>query len=302
LLLAWWLVQEGFEHLHCHFGNSGASTGMLAAELAGMPFSFTCHGSELRAPERHFLAEKIARAAFVACVSWYGRAQLMLLCPPEHWPKLHVVRCGLPPLDAPTRRRAGVRPRVLCVGRLSAEKGHQVLFQALSALRARGVDLDCTLVGDGPQRAALMAESTALGLSDRVRFAGGLELDQVLEHYGQADVLVLSSLSEGVPVVLMEAMALGCPVVATSVGGVPELVRNRETGLLVPPGNPRELADALQWVLDHPDDAQQVAAEAARRVRKEFALSSTTGALIRLFEGSRSCAKPCPAVAEPVPA
>ena len=303
VLLAWWLVRDGFQHLHCHFGNSGASTGMLAAEVAGLPFSMTCHGSELREPLRLALAQKVARAAFVVCVSWHGKAQLMLLCPPAHWSKLHVVRCGLalPEAAAPPVAQCDP-PRVLCVGRLSAEKGHRVLLDALALLRMRQVNVSCVLVGEGPLRTDLEARSAALTLDGGVSFVGGLSVEQVFECYRAADVVVLASFSEGVPVVLIEALALGRPVVATSVGGVPELVRHRDTGLLVPPGNAAALADALQWVLAHPREAANLAANGRRWVQQEFAPDRALDQLVRLLESSVGCPKSPRAYAQATPA
>ena len=293
LVLACWLARAQCTHLHCHFGNSGASTGMLAARLARLPFSLTCHGSELLQPRRHQLAEKVARASFVACVSHYGRAQLMLTAAPEHWSKLHVVRCGLPRMrldgDHGVSRRG-----ILCVGRLAPEKGHLVLLDALAALRRRGAAFDCTLVGDGPLHAEIRARIAALGMDDCVRLLGALPVEKVLELYRSAAVVVLASLSEGVPVVLMEAMAAGCPIVATRVGGVPELVQHGVTGLLVAPGDVRELAEALRQVLEDPELGRRLATAAERSVWCEFRLDASVSQLMQLFgaTGAACLARP----------
>lgn len=285
VLLAYWLAEGGYEHLHCHFGNSGAHTGLLAAELAGVPFSMTCHGSELLEPERHRLGLKVRQAAFVACVSHYGRAQLMRVCPPEAWPRLHVIRCGVPCSDLSrqgTERPAGFA--VLCVGRLSPEKGHLILLEALARVRARGCPAECVLVGDGPMRPVIERRVFQLGLEDAVRLVGSRPADRVREMYRSVNLVVLASFSEGVPVVLMEAMAAGCPVVATQVGGVPELIRDRLTGRLVAPGDAEALAEAVQWMLEHPVQARQMARRARRAVEGEFCQSASASRLAALFE------------------
>ena len=287
VLLARWLVTEAFEHLHCHFGNNGASTGMLAARLAGIPFSVTCHGSELPEIKKHRLAEKVAAAAFVACVSHHGRAQLMLACHPKLWSKLHVVHCGAPLICADLDTREEGSARILCVGRLSPEKGHLVLLDALAGLRDKGVDFRCTLVGDGPMRAMIETRADQLGLTELLTFTGSLDPDRVAELYPLADIVVLASFSEGVPVVLMEAMAHGRPVVATRVGGVPELVKDGHSGLIVPPGDTVALAGALRRILEDPELAANAGHAGTKRVRQEFSLGTSAHKLMELFEGVR---------------
>jgi glycosyltransferase involved in cell wall biosynthesis len=308
VLLARWIRRDGFEHIHCHFGNAGSTTAMLAAELAGVPFSLTVHGSELFESRRYQLAEKVARAAFVACVSWHGRAQLMMITPDEQWAKLHIVRCGLAGLPEPSRPVTGAAghdaPRskeVLCVGRLSSEKGHRVLLEAVALLRDRGVELRCTIVGDGPLRAELEAYALSRkALDGHVTFAGALPVGDVIERYRTADVVVLASFSEGVPMVLIEALALGRPVVATAVGGVPELVRDRETGLVVPPGNAAALADAMQWVVEHPVESAALGLAGAALVQREFDLAASASTLHELFShGCAATSRPASLAAEP---
>lgn len=284
VLLARHLVVGSFEHLHCHFGNAGSNVAMLAARLAGIPFSITCHGSELREIRRFRLGVKVERAAFVACISHFGRAQLMLACPARLWDKLQIIRCGLsgpvtPGLNAGTTE-------LLCVGRLSPEKGHLVLIKALDELRRCGTAFRCTLVGDGPLRPTIEAELAARGLSRQVRLTGSLDPAQVDRQYETAGAVVLASFSEGVPVVLMEAMARGIPVVATHVGGIGELVENGVNGLLVPAGDARELADSLHRILSDPEFARTIGARGVQKVRDEFDLERSADRLLELFEQS----------------
>ena len=285
--LAHWLAREGFEHLHAHFGNSGSSTAMLAARLTRLPFSLTCHGSELNDPERYRLRQKVAFARFVVCVSKYGKSRLMLACPREHWGKIHVVRCGLLADEMPEQdRAAGDSSRILCVGRLSPEKGHLVLLDALAILRKQGIEPHCTLVGDGPMRTRLEEQTKTLGLTPYVTFAGALEPADVAHHYRSAGVAVLASFSEGVPVVLMEAMAHGLPVVATRVGGVPELVEEGATGRVVSPGDAAELASALQQVLSSPDLAQAMGRKGRDVIHEHFSVEASARRLEGLFTAS----------------
>ena len=288
LLLAYWLCAGKYKHLHCHFGNSGSSTGLLAAKLAGVSFSMTCHGSELLKIEQFRLADKVAESTFVACVSHYGRAQLMLACPPEQWSKLQVVRCGISPTPSQSGENKGQGSRtILCVGRLSPEKGHLVLLDSLMRLHDRGCRAQCLLVGDGPMRLAVETSAARMGLNGSLRMAGALPSDEVMALYSSARMVVLSSFTEGVPVVLIEAMATGCPVVATSVGGVGELVQDGVTGRLVAPGDPEALADAIEWVLDNPAEAQVMAQRARRLVEREFCQETSAERLAELFRGSR---------------
>jgi glycosyltransferase involved in cell wall biosynthesis len=174
--------------------------------------------------------------------------------------------------------------KILCVGRLSQEKGHFVLLESLALLHRRECPFACNLVGDGPLRPAVENRLRDLGIWDCVTLTGALSAHEVLELYPDTDVVVLSSFSEGIPVVLMEAMAFGRPVVATRVGGIPELVQHGHTGLLVPPGDPVELADAIQWVLENPHHSRRLGDQGWEFVRQEFSLDTCANELIRLFE------------------
>lgn len=288
MMLAYWLKQGSYQRLHVHFGNNGASTGMLAAALAGIPFSMTVHGSELLDPHKHRLAEKVAAADHVVCVSFFGRSRLMLLCPPQQWHKIRVIRCGQRIGDttiAESVREPDRPARIICVGRLSVEKGHLVLLDALAALK-KTLDFRCTLIGDGPLRREVEQRINTLGLQDQVTLAGSLPHDEVVGWYDQADAVVLSSFSEGVPVVLMEAMQRGRPVVATWVGGIPELVSHGESGLLVAPGNADALNQALHTLLSDHAMADRMGRAAAQIVRNSFNESQSADELIAMFKNT----------------
>jgi colanic acid/amylovoran biosynthesis glycosyltransferase len=285
VILARMLTEGQFEHLHCHFGNSGSSTALVAAKVAGVAFSVTCHGSELSDPQANQLPEKLRESAFIVCVSKSGKARLMHACARSEWRKLHVVRCGLPepgPIDATAR--SGRIPEILCVGRLSPEKGHLVLLEAFGKLKERGIPAKLSIVGDGPMKDALAERTEELGLRDIVAFTGPLEPAEVARRYRSCYLTVLASFSEGVPVALMESLAHARPVVATNVGGVCELVDDGVNGLVVPPGDPEDLAIALAKLLSEPALADEMGRRGAEKVRTAFNEERSAAELKSLFQ------------------
>lgn len=246
-VLARHLERIGADRLHCHFADAPCSVAMLTSQLTGLPFSFTLHGpSDLMQPESSHLREKIARADFVSCISHFARSQCMLFSDPAHWPKLRIVHCGVRPerYGPPDRETPdGNRIGLVFVGRLAPVKGLRVLLEAFSAAHTEEPRLHLTLIGDGTDRDTL--ETLAKALGDAVAFAGALSQAEVAAALRKADIFVLPSFAEGVPVVLMEAMATELPVIASHVAGVPELVSQGESGRLVPPGDADALCDAI---------------------------------------------------------
>jgi colanic acid/amylovoran biosynthesis glycosyltransferase len=252
IVLARELECRGIDHLHTHFANAGANVGLFASNYLEIPWSLTLHGiSETDYPAGVLLGAKIEAAQFVACASYFGRAQAMRVVSPEHWPKLFVVRCAVDLKDIPERVRSqpGLRTRLISVGRLSPEKGHVGLLEAFSKVRASGIDADLVLVGDGPERARIEQTIVSLGLQTHVFLTGRLAEEDTLAQMARADVLILASFMEGLPVVLMEAMALGLPVIASRVAGIPELVTDNEQGLLFCPTDWNELAHKLRLLI-----------------------------------------------------
>ncbi|MAS43508.1 MAG: colanic acid biosynthesis glycosyltransferase WcaL [Rhodobacteraceae bacterium] len=292
-VLARKLVDDGIVHLHNHFGNSSCTVAMLAAEMAGIPFSYTMHGPAIFfEPIKWRIDEKIARAAFVACISRFCRAQGMIFANPRHWEKMRIVHCGVDPAmyDAPPGGAGG--KRAIFVGRLAAIKGVRVLLEAFAALRAAHPDATLTLVGDGTERAGLEAEAARLGLSEAVAFAGYRSQAEVADLLKTSDVFVLPSFAEGVPVVLMEAMAAGLPVIGPLVAGVPELVEDGISGFTVFPGDPAQLTDRLDRLFS--DAAARTAMGAAGRakVAAEFDAAAEAGWLLTLIAGAARGAPP----------
>lgn len=270
-LIAKWARESTVTHLHAHFGSNPAEVAMLAAELSGIGFSFTAHGTvETDGALAIKLPEKIRRAAFVVAVSEYGRGQMMRWIPFEHWCKIHVVHCGIGPdfLEHPHTEIPDV-DQFVSVGRLSGEKGHLVLVEALARLNAEGRTCRLVMVGDGPLRATIEERCRELGVERLVTITGWQSGEAIREWLVNSRALVLPSFAEGLPVVIMESLALGRPVIATWVAGVPELVRDGSTGWLVPTGDAASLAEAIRACLTaEPAQLAAMAAAGKAKVRQ----------------------------------
>lgn len=283
-VLARYLQKNGAGHLHNHLGDAGGTVALLAATMAGIPFSYTAHGPDLFfAPTHWRLDEKTAHASFVACISHFCRSQLMLFSDPTHWHKLAIVRCGVEPARYGTAPRAAVGQHVLFVGRLAAVKGVPLLLEAFARIRADHPKARLTLVGDGTERAALQTQATALGLEDVADFAGYCTQDEVAALLDTADMLVLPSFAEGLPVVLMEGLASRIPVIATPVAGVSELVRDNKTGLLVPPGDLEGLVKALDRLLSNPALCTRLGVAGRKVVEEQHDVAREAATLLALF-------------------
>ena len=285
VLLAGELRRRGVTRLHNHFANSGATVGFLATKILGAPWSLTLHGiSETDYPAGLMLGRKIEAADFVACVSYFGRAQAMRLVSPGHWPKLHIVRCGLPLDRLPGRSSSDATTRFICVGRLSPEKGQAGLLNAFASLPPE-LGAELVLVGDGPSGEELRALAETLRIADRVRFAGRLGEQATLEEIAKADVLVLPSFMEGLPIVLMEAMAMGTPVIASRVAGIPELVEDGRSGLLFTPSDWEELGARMRQIASDRNLRKSLASEAKARVASEFDIKRSAQRMRELLIG-----------------
>lgn len=250
-VVARWLRAERIEHLHAHFGTNSAQVAMLAGLLAPCPYSFTVHGpEEFDRPEFLALAEKVRRSAFVVTVSSYGRSQVLRWIEHCQWPKVQVVRCGIELSQADAPPAAPFSPtRLVCVGRLCEQKGQLLLLEALRRVIDRGFRAELVLAGDGEMRQAIDQRVAELGLEPLVRITGWIDGPSVQRELESARALVLASFAEGLPVVIMEAMALARPVISTFVAGIPELVLDKRTGWLVPAGDVEALSQALELCL-----------------------------------------------------
>lgn len=283
MLLAGSLHRRGAQLLHVHHANTAAIVGMLAVRYLGIPFSFTAHGSDILL-ENHLLEEKLDQARFVVTVSDYNRTHLEDFHG-DRLPRVEVVRTGvdLDRFKAPALRLERAMPRILSVGRLHEVKGFTHLVTALARVREMGLDFECALVGEGPDREAIGFRIHELGLEEHLHLAGAVGPEAMPPVYAGADIFVLPSLSEGLPVVLMEAMASGLPVVATRITGVPELVEDGVSGLLVPPAESEALAQALARLLSNPETRREMGRAGRRRVERGFDLEVHLDRLNHLF-------------------
>ena len=273
-------------HLHNHIGRNSAAVAMLASALTGIPYSLTIHGpSEFDLPYELALREKIARSRFTLAISDFGRSQLMRWSRPADWDKIKVVHCGLdahflgtevtPVPDVPT---------VVSIGRLVPEKGQLLLVQAVGKLAAEGSPIRLVFCGDGPMRPALEAAAKQLNVTDRVTLAGWQTPAQIREHLKNSRGMVMSSFAEGLPVALMESLAVSRPVVSTMIAGVPELVRDGEAGFLVPAGSSDGLADGLRRLLETPvSRLTEMAAAGRRRVADQHDAATEAGKIAALL-------------------
>lgn len=254
MVLAEWCQRDAVTHVHAHFGTNPAAIAMLAAHLSKVPYSFTAHGSEEfeKAPLLS-LDVKLGRAAFAICVSSFGRAQLMRWSPVELWDKIHVVHCGIDDsFLAHTPTVSPTAPRFVCVGRLGEHKAQLVLVEAVRKLRDAGIHCELVLAGDGPMRRQVEAEISRKGLEREITITGWVTSERVKSEVLAARALILPSFSENMPVVIMEALSLGRPVISTYIAGIPELVRPGESGWLVPSSDSAALAAAMREALAAP--------------------------------------------------
>jgi glycosyltransferase involved in cell wall biosynthesis len=279
---------SGIAHIHAHFANVASDLALLAATVGGdeLQWSFTMHGpTEFYDVHRHRLADKARDARFVVCISDFARSQLMSMVRPEHWDKFHVVHCGVdverfaPPEQADRSQQI----RIACVGRLVPEKGQALLIDAMAGLKAAGLDVHLTLVGDGPERESLHALSRALGVADDVTFTGAVSHPEVEAVLRRSDIFCLPSFAEGVPIVLMEAMAMQLPVVACGVMGIPELIEDGVSGRLIRPGSKADLTDTLATLAQDRDQRLALGRRARERVSAQFDLRTNAARLYRLY-------------------
>ena len=272
-----WLRREGLTHAHMHFTST---VGLLARRVLPMRTSVTIHGpAEFNAG--FYLREKIETFDRVIAISEYGRSQLMLNSDYSQWSKLRVSRLGVDPvLYAPRPFRESPSPfEIINVGRLAAVKAQHVLIAALDRLVREGRDVRLRFVGDGPDREVLELDVAQRALQEHVVFEGWQNADRVRALYQNADIFALSSFAEGIPVVLMEAMAMEIACVSTWITGIPELIRNEVDGLLVPPSSAEELAAALARLMDDRELRRRIGRSGRERILQDYDLNRNTARL-----------------------
>ena len=293
LLVGDWMRRNSLTHLHVHFGGAVATVGMLTAQAWQIPWSITLHGpDEFFDQEAFYLRRKVESAQFVICISDFCRSQVLRISPNLPESRLEVVRLGVdcaalrPHPEQRGGAEAQISPgvlRLVCTGRMVSAKGHRILLEAVGALSAGGIEVSCTLIGGGPEREALESLSARLGIADKVRFLGAQAHGPTLEQVAMADVFVLASFAEGLPVALMEAMALGVPCVSTTIAAIPELIADGENGLLVPPANVEALTNALARLANAPELRAQLGRKARETVEAHYNLARNLDALAQTW-------------------
>lgn len=279
-----YFLSQGVREIHTHFASTVL---LLLSRVFPVRYSMTLHGSgEFVDVVGFHLAEKVRYAHFVVTISLFGRSQVMNASDPAHWHKVIVVPLGVDTAEYAPRARApessGAPLRLISVGHLSPMKGYPLLIEAVQLLRARGKSVKLTLIGEGSSREALAELIRTLGLEEQVCLAGACNHDRVPDYLAESDVFAMSSFLEGVPVVLMEAMAMELPCVATRITGIPEIIDDGVDGLLVPPGSAECLAEAIGRLAD-PDLRRHLGTAARRKVESRYQLSRNAERLCEAF-------------------
>src|SRR5262245_3788885 len=301
LYFAEFFARRGVDHVHVHFANRAAHTAVFLKEISGIPFSVTAHGQDFMKDlgSDDLLREICATAEFVAAETDYSRDLLRQRCP-DSATKIHRVYNGIDlkrfpmPRDVTERRAAAPYrpPRIVSVGRLVAFKGFDNLIDASAELARRRIEFVCDIIGDGPQRETLQAKIEQLDLSSRVNLLGSLSQGAVLKKLQAADIFALPSTTDAqgatdvFPTVILEAMASARPVVSTRLAGIPELVVDGETGMLISAGDSTALAQALEQLLGDPDLRLRFGNAGRARIEQHFRIEETVAPLIKLFENA----------------
>ena len=290
VLFAYQMKAENIDHVHAHFASHPAAAAFIIHQLSGIPYSFTAHGSDLHR-DRHMLREKVAEAAFVVAISDYNKELIIEECHGNFRDKVIVIHCGVDTnvfRDQSGVTASGNHPfTIVCVGTLHEVKGQAYLIEACANLHKKGLDFVCHFVGDGPDHPALMSLAEQAGISTKVRFHGQQTRERVAQLMRDADVLVAPSVPtsdgrrEGIPVVLIEAMSSGVPVIASRLSGIPELVVHEQTGLLSTPRDAATITNALERYYHDPALRKQLGQAGRQKVAEEFDLYKNAAKLIQ---------------------
>jgi colanic acid/amylovoran biosynthesis glycosyltransferase len=287
-ILLQWFTQAGVQHVHAHFGTNSTTVAMLCAAIGGPTYSFTIHGpEEFDSISPLSIVEKVNRASFVVTVSSYGRSQLFRWCDQSQWSKIHIIHCGVdrdfltqPPTPIPSE------PRLVCVGRLCEDKGQLLLVEAVRQLVAEGLSLKLVFVGDGALRQQIEALIEQFNLQNQIEIAGWMSSASVRHEILASRALVLPSFSEGLPVALMEALALHRPVISTYIAGIPELVVPEVCGWLVPAGSVEALTTAIRSALQaSPEGLEKMGQAGAEQVALQHNIAIEASKLSVLLRG-----------------
>jgi len=287
LMVGVWMSRMKHRHLHVHLGSQAATVGMYVRRTFGFGLSLTVHGpDEFYDARGQYLEQKIAAADFICCISFFARSQLMKCAPYAHWSKLVVSRLGVDPnLFLPTPIRAAPEAfEILCVGRLTPAKGQHLLIEALERLLQQGWRVKLRFVGGGTDEASLRQLAAQIKNSQFVIFEGAVNQNYIRDLYAKADLFCIPSFAEGIPVVLMEAMAMGIPCVTTRITGIPELIRDGIDGLLVAPSDLDGLVDALAKLMGDVELRKRIARSGRERVQEQYDLRKNVQKLAAIFD------------------
>jgi len=286
------MKELGVTHVHAHFASHPAAMAFVIGRLSGIPYSFVAHGSDLHR-DQHMLLEKTREAAFVVAISQFNRRMILDVCNGRYGEKTQVIHCGIDPAEftprtTPTAYDRGEGPlRIVCIGTLHEVKGQTHLIESCRLLARAGVDIQCHFIGAGDDEPTLRRQADQAGLTSQITFHGSCTSDQVREQLRLADVLVAPSVPsrdgrrEGIPVVLMEAMACGVPCVASRLSGIPELVDDEVTGILTPPGDAAAITAALTRLANDSILRRQLGEASVEKTLREFDIRQCTLALAR---------------------
>jgi len=287
---AYEMQQQGIQHIHAHFCNHPALAALIIHRLTGIPFSFTAHGSDLHKDKR-MLDRKTAASAFAVTISNFNKQEMIKACGESRRDKIQIIRCGIDPeVFLPASQKNGKSLfRIICVASFEEVKGHKYLVEACRLLRDAGIDFVCDLIGDGPVAGQIARQIAEANLKDKVIMHGSRKRQEVADMMRAADVKVLASVPtaegkrEGIPVVIMEAMASGMPVISTQLSGIPELVDDGRTGILVQPGDAEALFCALQKFYKDSELRYKMGRAGREKVLREFNLRVNAAKLADLF-------------------
>ncbi len=285
ILLIPWLRRQKISHIHEHFGNPTALVALLCKTYGGFSYSLSLHGPDIfyQVDSAH-LNEKVSSATFVRCISNYCKSQILRVLEYSKWSRQEIVRCGVDPkVFRPVRNNRNGKRTLICVGRLCPAKGQHILIESCAALGRKGMDFKLVLVGDGPDRKSLEKLVIKLGIEQFVTFTGALGQEEVQKRYKEADIFVLPSFAEGIPVVLMEAMAMGLPVVSTRITGIPELIDDEVNGLLATPGDAAELSRMLTRLIDNPKLGKKLGIAGRKKIIAKYDQRENSKKLANLF-------------------
>lgn len=274
LILARWMRTRKIQHLHVHFANPASTVALISSKLTGKTFSMTMHGQdEFCDVTLNLLKEKITGANFICCIGYYQMSQLMQLTSPKDWDKFSLCRLGInPELFSPSIQQPKTCLRIICIGRLVAAKGQPLLLKTFAKLIEEYPNLELVIIGEGPERPLLEELIAFLNIAANTRMTGALTATEVISELQKADLFVLPCLTQGLPVAIMEAMAMSIPVISSAVCGIPELIDSYKNGILVPPADIYTLYMAMKRLLDEPELRKHLGAEGRRKIQEEFNL------------------------------